>query len=65
MKEPRNLLGQSDLTKREMRDVVMKTAEPASTLEATARMVKILDSNYVKADLEQVVPNTSQINSER
>ena len=30
MKEPSNLLGKSDLTKREMREVVMQTAEPAS-----------------------------------
>ena len=35
MKEPRSLLGQSDLNKREMRKVVMQTAEPASTIEAT------------------------------
>ena len=41
-KEPRNLLGQSDLTKREMRKVVMQNAEPASNREATERMVKIL-----------------------
>ena len=31
MKESRNVLGQSNLTKREMREVVMQTAEPAST----------------------------------
>ena len=30
MKKSRNLLGQSDLIKREMRNVVMQTAEPAS-----------------------------------
>ena len=35
-KEPSGLLGQSDLTKRE---VVIHTAEPASTLEATEKMV--------------------------
>ena len=55
MKESRNLLGKSNLTKREMREVVMQTAEPASTLEATEIMVKILNSTYAKADLEQVV----------
>ena len=52
MKEPSRLLGQSDLTKRNMRDVVMQTAEPASKRKDTERMVKILDSNYAKADLE-------------
>ena len=52
MKEPINLLGQSNLTKREMREVVMQIAEPASTREATERMVKILDSIYANADLK-------------
>ena len=35
MKEPRILLGPSDITKREMREVFIQTAEPASTREAT------------------------------
>ena len=52
MKEPSSLLGQSGLTKREMREVVMQTAEPASTGEATEGMVKILDNTYEKADLK-------------
>ena len=41
----------------------MQTAEPASTQEATERMVKILDSTYAKSDLEQLV-NASQMNGE-
>ena len=49
MKEPRGLVGRSDLNKCNMRKVVMQTAEPASTIEATERMVKILDSTYAKA----------------
>ena len=64
MKESRNLLGKSDLTKREMRKVVMKTAEPASTREDTEIMVKILDSTYAKAELKHVV-NDSQLNDEK
>ena len=35
MKEPRSLLGKSDLTKCKMHEVVMQTAEPDSTREAT------------------------------
>ena len=31
VKESRNLLGKSDLTKREMSEVIMQTSEPAST----------------------------------
>ena len=38
-----------------MSEVVMQTVEPASTWEATERMVKILDSTYAKAYLEHVV----------
>ena len=66
MKQPSGLLGQANLTKRDMREVVMQTAEPASTIEATDRMVKILDSTYVnvKADLNQLSDNATQLNAE-
>ena len=63
MKSSRNLLGQSDLTKHGMREVVMQTAEPTSTREVTQRMVKTLDSTYANADLKHVV-NASQLNAE-
>ena len=42
----------------------MKAAEPVSTLETTERMVKILDSIYVKADLKQVADNAIHMNTE-
>ena len=64
MKEPSGLLGKSDLTKREMCELVMQTTEPASTREATERIVKILNSTYVKADLKQVSDNSTQLNAE-
>ena len=64
MEESRNLLGQSYLTNRKMREVVMQNAEPASTREATEIMVKIRDSTYSKAELKQVV-NDSQLNAEQ
>ena len=64
MKDPRNLLGQYDLTTRKMREVAMQTEEPASTQEDTEQMVKIPDSNYVKADLDQVVAKTSHLDAE-
>ena len=64
MKEPISLLGQSNLTKHKIREVVMQTAEPASTREATELMVKILDSTYVKADLKEVADNATQLNAE-
>ena len=64
MKEPSGLIGKSDLTSREMHEVVMWTAEPDSTREATEILVKIIDINYVKADLKQVADNATQLNSE-
>ena len=64
MKDPRSLLGQSNLTKSEMHEVVMQTEEPDSTQEATEKMVKILDITYVKVDLKQVYNNATQLNSE-
>ena len=64
MKEPISFLGKYDSTKREMRKVVMQTAEPDSTREATGLMVKIFNSTYAKADLKQVVDNSTQQNFE-
>ena len=62
-KDPRDLLGKSDLTKREMREAVMQTAEPASTREYTEGIVKILENTYAKVDLKQVVDNAIQLNA--
>ena len=64
MKEPSGRMGKSDLTKREILEVVMQTAEPDSTQEATERMVKTLDSTYTKAELKQVANNKIQLNDE-
>ena len=64
MKETSSLLDKSDLNKREMRKVLMKTADPASTREATERMVKSVGSTYAKSDLKQVADNATQLNAE-
>ena len=63
-KEPSTLLGKYDLTKREMREVVMQNVAPASTLEATDRMVRILDSTYAKAHINQVSDNAIDLDAE-
>ena len=42
------VLGQTYLTSREIREVVMKTAEPVSVRGSTDRMVKIIYSVYAK-----------------
>ena len=59
IKEPSVLLGQIDLTSREIREVVIQTAEPVSTRKANDRLVKILNGTYVKEYLEQVAANAT------
>ena len=64
MKEPSILIGQYDLTKCKMCEVVMQAVEPDSTCEATERILKILHSNYAKSDLKQLADNESHLNAE-
>ena len=47
-----------------MHEAVMQTEEPASNQGDTDRMLKILDSTYVKADLKQLANNVTQLNAE-
>ena len=42
----------------------MQTAEPASTIEATEILLKIIDSTYEKAYLKQVADNATQLDAE-
>ena len=58
------MLVQTDLTSCEMHKVVIQTAETVSTMEATDRLVKILNSTYANADLEQVAANSAKLKSE-
>ena len=64
MKDPSSFLGQSDITKRKMREVVIQTSETDYTRETTERMVKNLNSTYAKEDLKQVADNVTQLNAE-
>ena len=64
MKESSGLIGKSDLSKRKMRKVVIHTEEPDSMIEATERLVKILYSTYVEAELKQVAYNATHPNAE-
>ena len=63
-KKSSNFIGQSDLTKAKMCEVVMQTVEPCSTREANELMVKILDITFAKKDLKQVVDNATPLNAE-
>ena len=64
MKEPSIFIGKFDLTKFYICKVVMHTAEPSSTWEATEQMFKIVYSTYAKAYLKQVADNATQMNHE-
>ena len=43
----------------------MHTSEPVSTREATERIVKIIESSYVKAHLEHVASDATHINGDK
>ena len=64
MKQPRDMMGQTDLTSREIHEVVMQTSKLVSTREATERLVKTFANTYAESDLEQVVANATQLNYE-
>ena len=59
------MIGQTDLTSRKIHEVVMQTSEPVSRSESNERLVKIPNSTYAKADLEQVSNNTTQMNADK
>ena len=44
--------------------VVIQTAEPASIIEATEIIVKIIDITYANADLKQASDNATKLNDE-
>ena len=57
MKYPRNIIGQSNLSKRDVCELLMHSADPYLTNEATKIMVNILDIIYVKVVLEHISYN--------
>ena len=63
MKEPSGLLGQTDLTSRDMRKLVTQTTKIVSTREATERLVKIFGSAYAQSNLKHVSDNATQLNT--
>ena len=46
-----------------MSEVAIQTVETVSTSKATTRLEKILDSTYVKTELEQVAGNATHLNT--
>ena len=51
------------VSNKELKEFLSQTAEPKVTQEATERVIKILDSNYEKADLLEVVANAHQLDN--
>ena len=63
MKDPVNFIGKPNLTQCKMQEVVMQIEEPYSIIESTGIVVKILDSSYAKADLEEVATSAVQLDA--
>ena len=49
----------------EIHEILKQTAEPLVTQEATEQAVKILDSNYKAADLDDIARNAKQLDDEQ
>jgi hypothetical protein len=63
MKSSNFPIRQSAISSREIKQVVIaRSEEPKVTAEATDRIVKILDSDYHKADLRKVAAKATQLN---
>ena len=54
-------LFQTDLTNRDIQDMVMQYTELDSTKKATAIVTKIINSTYAKSDLDKVTASTVHI----
>ena len=52
-------------SKKEIKATFMRSVEPKATQEETERVIKILDSNYKKADLEEVVDKADNLNDKQ
>ncbi|GFH50707.1 hypothetical protein CTEN210_07183 [Chaetoceros tenuissimus] len=52
-------------TRQEMRATFLRSVELKATQEETERVTKILDANYEKADLEEVVASATSLNREQ
>jgi hypothetical protein len=62
MKSSNFPIQRSAILSREIKQAITRSEEPKVTAEATERIVKILDSDYHKADLQKVVAKATQLN---
>ena len=61
MKNCQTLWKDDHPSKKEIRSTILCLIEPRSTREATERVVKILDSKYEKANLDEIVANAKNL----
>lgn len=62
MKSPSDLAKvKTAFTKKEIKTVILQNAEPSITQEATERAIKILDSEYDKANLDEIVSQADSL----
>ena len=54
-----------NLTSKELNTIIHNTKEPIVTEKATKRLVKILDSNYHKANLTEIVAGATHLNKKQ
>jgi hypothetical protein len=56
--------GNPQFRKHELKEIIKQTAEPLATQQATERAVKILDSTYEKANLEEIAANAVDLDKD-
>lgn len=65
MKSFANVWQNKHPSRKELKATILRSAEPKATREATERVVKILDSKYEKANLEEIAENAKNLNREQ
>ena len=65
MKSFRDLWQNTHPLRKEIKATFVRTVERKATEEETRRVLKILDSDYKKADLEEVVNSADNLNQEQ
>ena len=62
MKNFQSIKGNDLTSKKELKSIILRSNEPKSTRDSTQRVIKILDSKYEKADLDQIVKSSTNLN---
>ena len=63
MKSFKNIWKNEHPSRKELKATILRSVEPSATKDITDRVVKILDSNYEKADLNKIVDDADNLNT--